>query len=434
MNPQEIISRLGVDAVLLPVRKGTKHPSVKEWQNTTFQDTRHPAYQASVTKAGAIGVLLGEPSQGLCSIDFDEDLALEEFLKANPALQVCLRTKGKRGANIWVILDGVIPPSRKLKSGGKDIGEWRAKGNHTLIAGIHPDGGEYFRLVDASPARLRYEDIAWPFGDTPSPPPSLSEGSECSGCSEYSKASEGSEVSVESPFLHHLHPSATLGDRIKASAQARKELASHPQLKKLYDRFIENRFTPAQGRRNSDLIEMVTFLFRAVSISQLEALVGAFYDLNQDVFRDSREQHMREAMAHVEACRIAWLDELPREVRECIPTLPADYQAAFGICLDLAKLDDKRCKPSEFFLSYNELGDRLGLRPKRAQRILHTFEAEGWLRIIQKGTQHKKGALGKATFYAWLLPLAAAAVLLFSFHQFFYTLLGLGISSGYTTL
>ena len=116
MNPNEILSLLGVPAVLLPIRKGTKAPTRSKWQKLTFASTQTPAYQRSLSNAFAIGVSLGEASQNLCSIDFDDDNALETFLALNPLLKSTLRTRGQRGANLWIIIEGPLPRSQMMKN------------------------------------------------------------------------------------------------------------------------------------------------------------------------------------------------------------------------------------------------------------------------------------------------------------------------------
>lgn len=405
MNPIAIIKRLGVDAVLLPIRAGTKAPSRRRWEQTTYLATQHPVYQDALATTPAIGVLLGAVSQGLCSIDFDDEIALEEFLAANPLLQGSLRTKGRRGANVWVVIEGTIPRSRKLKSGAQHIGEWRAAGNHTIIAGQHPDGGEYSWIVDAEPKRLPYADLVWPWEDvvdaSSSPPP------------------PSSKSSISLHTLNNLHPLHNTRDKVEAVEKARNEMK--PGIKRLYALFIEKRFSPVQGTRNSDLIAMVTFLFRAVGQDQLRTLVQAFYDLNQDLFLDPRKQHLAEAEAHLEACRRTWLGELSEDEKVFIATLPDTHVDAFRICRDLALFEKAECPPPNFFISCNNLGDRLGVAPMQAQRILRVMESHGCLEITRKGIPRKKGQRGKVTFFRWLPAIGIVVlILLISFRPITY--------------
>ena len=118
---------------------------------------------AELEKAGNIGVALGKVSNGLITIDIDDENYLEPFLQANPLLRNSLRTTAQRGCNIWLRCTTDYPRSCKLRNrSGDEIGEWRADGNQTIIAGTHPDGVPY-RFVVKSPAiAIDYSEIVWP--------------------------------------------------------------------------------------------------------------------------------------------------------------------------------------------------------------------------------------------------------------------------------
>jgi hypothetical protein len=231
--------------------------------------------------------------------------------------------------------------------------------------------------------------------------------------SSYSKSSVSSISSISQPHQGNI------GERIRASEQARRKLESDTRVYGLYKKYVERRFSPAQGKRNSNLIEMVTFLFRAVGTQNLMTLVAAFYDLNQEIFSDPREQHMAEAAAHLKTCKESWLQDLSPEQRKDVLDLPEHYQEAFRICRDLAMLKDERQQPCQFFLSYNDLSHRIGKSQKDAERILRTFDSQGWLKILIKGTQHKPGSKGKSTLYLWT-PSVAVTILILSLPLIFY--------------
>jgi hypothetical protein len=149
-------------AVLLKVPSGSKGPNTREWQSTSLADMTLE-YLATLTEN--IGVLQGVPSKGLCSIDCDNDTALDEFLAKNPRLEQTLRTKGSRGANIWVRMRGEYPRIGKIKNmAGKEIGEWRGTGGQTIIHGKHPSGCDYTILNGVPPVELSFADIKWPDG------------------------------------------------------------------------------------------------------------------------------------------------------------------------------------------------------------------------------------------------------------------------------
>jgi Bifunctional DNA primase/polymerase, N-terminal len=64
-------------AVLLPLPLATKRPTIKGWQNITYEQTQAPDYQkqlvAAIARGGNIGVRLGPLSGGLCTFDVDRE-------------------------------------------------------------------------------------------------------------------------------------------------------------------------------------------------------------------------------------------------------------------------------------------------------------------------------------------------------------------------
>jgi len=67
-----------------------------------------PEYLARLAQ-GNIGVVQGEASGGIGSIDIDDDAGAEEFLKLNPDLRGTLRRRGMRGCNVWFYPEGEVP-------------------------------------------------------------------------------------------------------------------------------------------------------------------------------------------------------------------------------------------------------------------------------------------------------------------------------------
>ena len=109
LTPKEILDLLTVKAVLLPIREGKKYPIMKSWQKTTFENTQKPAYQEDLQSYENTGIILGNPSQNLVSIDFDDPIVGESFLLRNPWHSRTLRTNSKRGFNLWLIMEGSYP-------------------------------------------------------------------------------------------------------------------------------------------------------------------------------------------------------------------------------------------------------------------------------------------------------------------------------------
>ena len=199
-----------------------------------------------------------------------------------------------------------------------------------------------------------------------------------------------------------------LTDEIKNAALAQNELNNNPRLAKLYRRYIDRKFTPQQGERNSQLMAMTTFIFRATSEETTAALVMFYYDLNQDIFNDTRETHENEMRSHLEGIRQTWLDSLNTAERNHYANLAEvsqNHTNAFRVCRELADNDGR------FFLSFAQMEERIGIDRQIASRILRQFAGLGIIQVTEKGTQNKAiekegGKIvmrGKATSYRWLL-------------------------------
>jgi hypothetical protein len=121
------------------------------------------SYRSKLERAGNIGVALGQVSNGLVTIDLDHESYVDAFLAVNPLLSNTLRTTAQRGCNIWLRCAADYPRSCQLRNPtGDEIGEWRADGNQTIVAGTHPDGVPYRCVVEKPVITLDYREVVWP--------------------------------------------------------------------------------------------------------------------------------------------------------------------------------------------------------------------------------------------------------------------------------
>ena len=156
-----ILGLLG-PALLLPWPAGCKG-NRKKWKHLQLPDMSASTHLAELEKAGNIGVALGKVSNGLITIDIDDEEYLEPFLQANPLVRNTLRTTAQRGCNIWLRCTTDYPRPCKLRNrSGDEIGEWRTDGNQTIIAGTHPDGVPYRFVVEKPVITIDYPEIVWP--------------------------------------------------------------------------------------------------------------------------------------------------------------------------------------------------------------------------------------------------------------------------------
>ena len=158
---QRFTSLLGEDVFFVPCEWGTKKPLVT-YVERPFEGTKTPAYRALFeVEPTNIAVYLGKASGGLCAIDFDADEDLAVFMAANPKLAGTLRSRGSRGAMVWVRVEGEYPESCNPEH--KRF-EWRADNRLSTIYGRHPKGVDYSLVVDAASVVVKFADIVWPPG------------------------------------------------------------------------------------------------------------------------------------------------------------------------------------------------------------------------------------------------------------------------------
>jgi len=380
---EELLALLG-PAVLLPIPKGRKGPIFGGWQNQTLERMGDTKYQERLNRAKNLGVLLGSPSHGLCSIDIDDDESVKPFLLQNPRLQDSLRTKGNRGCNVWVRLIGEYPKLTKLKTfDGKPWGEWRSDGGQTVIWGLHPEGMDYQIVVHAAPVEISYEEIVFPEGE---------------GLNKSTMQRVPKEATLPvSPAVD--------GARIAASIKAQEVFeANNPRLSCVYDQLVRSRVRAMPGRRNTALVELTAFLYRAVGYEVAKLFIGQFYSEGQNQFNDSFDQHIHEFDS-------MWAS-LDRDYHESLNVLERDVylafvkgveKEAFRICRDLSNLDPQEYEAGQFYISNDHLGLRLKIQSSQANRILRKFVNSGILKIEVPGVRRERGKPCKATVYRWCL-------------------------------
>ena len=419
LAPDKILELLDVEAVLIPIIKGSKRTSQKSWQNLTFSATQEPCYQKILNKASAIGVVLQTDRTSLCSIDIDDDELLKVFLTQNLHLMSTLRTKGKKGGNIWLMIKGEFPITiKKLKYGGEPAGEWRVNNAYTIITGKHPDGIDYHIVNEAPLLEIEFSEIDWQgFAPFSEPCPiddtdgidSLDDTDNKDDIDFTDNTVEEKEKKGEQPPPNStttIKSPINILEKIKASDRAMNNLVEDKEKYHLYREYIERRYTAQQGERNSQLIAMTTFLFHALAEKLTIPLVKAFFEVNQTAFIDTLETHLYEAQEQLNNVKQRWIESLnekEKEVYEQMIECGVAYTDSFRICRELHRHGDD----NSFYLSYDNLGRRLGVlkvsRCKKGERILNAFVGSEIIKLLKKGTKHSKDGVGKATVYRWFL-------------------------------
>lgn len=161
---EKIRAVFGDGVVLLSVAKGRKNPTLHGWEKIGLTAMQNPKYLATL-ESGNIGLLTGEPSGGMCALDFDADADADAFLAVNPLLAGSFRSRGARGCQVWARIVGSFPTSGDAKdAAGRKVAEWRASGRQSIVWGTHPSGQGYTWLVDAPPVEIAFDAIVWPEG------------------------------------------------------------------------------------------------------------------------------------------------------------------------------------------------------------------------------------------------------------------------------
>ena len=161
-DPSSYLRGLLGPAVLLPWPTRSKGDR-RRWKHLQLADMNEANHLAKLERAGNIGVALGQVSNGLVTIDLDNDSQAYSFLAANPLLRDTLQTRASRGCNVWLRCAGDYPRSCNLiDQSGTKIGELRGDGCQTIIIGTHPSGVAYRFVVEKPVIKIRYDAIIWP--------------------------------------------------------------------------------------------------------------------------------------------------------------------------------------------------------------------------------------------------------------------------------
>ena len=127
--------RRGMAPVPIPVRK--KAPVVSEWQRLRLTEFDLATYFDS--KPMNVGVLLGEPSNGLIDVDLDCTEALELADHFLPRTQAKFGRKSKRRSHWLYVVSADHKTNRFADVDGTVLLEMRGTGSQTVFPGsVHP--------------------------------------------------------------------------------------------------------------------------------------------------------------------------------------------------------------------------------------------------------------------------------------------------------
>jgi hypothetical protein len=337
---------------------------------------------AKLAKAANIGIALGKVSNGLVTIDLDQDSYVDAFLGANPLLTKTLRTRGSRGCNVWVRCSSGYPPSQKLKnSSGDEIGEWRADGNQTIISGTHPEGMPYQFAAEHPAITVGYEAIIWPESILP---PNATESKRVRGVGE-NKVVSVSIASVSSSLIEGFSPKDSISQLAPTGHhQNNASLFKLARLVKSYENAVG----------------------RPATVQELEFVFDRWCLVARRFWRPelTRDDYYAEFLEAYSYARIG-LDENPIELavsRAKATPLPdvegftnERIRLLVAICREMQLLTGD----SPFFLPTRKLGEILGVHWTRVGRWLRAIEALRIIRLADGEVRQRGGSRSPRYYY-----------------------------------
>ena len=390
----KIIQLLGKDVILIPVRPRTKKALVK-WKTITIDIMSDPIH-LRLLAGNNIAAILGHRSGGLCSIDVDDDALLEPFLAQNPHLSTTLRSKGGRGCNFWIRMDGTYPRLKELAFPDKrKFGEWRSDGAYTMIVGEHPSGVRYQLLVDQSPAIMRFEDIVWPadlgrirWQFEPEPEPELLHSNTVTEPHSSRATQQPSCPAAEQPSSRATHAVVEEGKEGILTAAALAYLPTAPEQN---DGLL--------FRLSRHLLDTEKQLGRTLSEAEERFVFAVWYFGNQHLKPDETEEDYWIKFMHARSNAAFGLKDMPLELAWAAANeqpFPAgaekieDHKGKLllALCYHLQRLR----RDGKFFLSSHAAAKLFDVDPMWVWRRLVHYSRLKILEPLQKGSHAEKKA------------------------------------------
>lgn len=390
------LRRLVGNAVFLPCNtgEGGKGPILTKWQRLSPLDMTPGAIRQCERPEYRIGVGLGQQSNGVCGIDCDCQNFFADLCDLNPCLRETLTTQCNRGAMVWIKAVGSWPVNKPLYRFGHPVGEWRASGNQSVIAGRDPDTGNWRRFVVKAPAlEIAFDDLRWPGGLTDragAPWPANAEREAADHTIKDVEQAEQSRILV-------LHPKGRAAqERAEKQNRLYHDLAAH--------------LATGPGHRNALITSAVSFLYRAVAEPLVVAMSMRYFDEvgKPSGWGESRQAHRIKVEQLLKGLPARYFAGLTAAQAAIYGQLRDDRErAAFRICLDCACRDDREtggCGPGELAMAYGELAARLDCGTSVAYALLlRRFSGDlRFMHIKTPGTKRRKGERAVATIWHFL--------------------------------
>ncbi|VGO15687.1 hypothetical protein PDESU_04272 [Pontiella desulfatans] len=189
--------------------------------------------------------------------------------------------------------------------------------------------------------------------------------------------------------------------------KTRKELGEKfPDQMRLYKKLIEHRVIAEQGRRNRELIKLMSFAFDSVSEEVALFFAESFYRLHAHVFENTLEEHMQNAIDHQRNMLASYPAKLSPQERGIYENMDSRRKTFFRICRSFSKCETTPGR--SFFLPMTKTGHRMKLETEQINRLVKEFISKQIIRQTEAGTRHQYTSIrglkkGKAATYEWVI-------------------------------
>jgi hypothetical protein len=319
-----------------------------------------------------------------------------------------LITKRNRGANIWIFSKNYPETVKKFCSEDKTIkGEIRSNGGQTIISGIHQDTGKPYTFINkVSPLFIPWNEINFLDSVMHRSKKNICISKTLNNCIDNNQCIVTSDTTIhnnrtytiDAP-LHNTQSLSGLERKKHEELVLSKFKNQHPHEYNIFLKRVKNRINPSEGERNDLVIKTVTYLFQITSKEFCLTIQQFLYESYSYLFKDSLDQHLKEAEAHWNTLQIDFESKLSSDILTSYKSFTEREQLVFKICFHLANQEEDR----KFYISCEELGLRIGIASTPSHRILKDFIRWNILQIVEKGKRRVKGETPIATTYRWMI-------------------------------
>jgi hypothetical protein len=369
----------------------------ENWKSYGLDRMQDPKYLARLLR-GNIGVVQGDVSAGLCSVDIDVENDVAAFLELNPRFKDTLMSKGKRGCNIWFRLRGKCPRTRVLKRHGDKWGELRANGSQTIIYGKHPEGPRYSWPQKCKVIEIdSMNAIKWLPGTTMGRVKLRSKETHEADASQAVQEADAVYATDAADVAHAVNADHAT----KVISTNSLSVAVVGSLPAFPGEFVTENLPRQKGNNHELLFKLARRVFTfekqhsgKYSTGELSGIFNSWYgSADKQFLRDSKIDYFTEFLNAYKGVKVAIGEAVFERAWENAQraTVPPEVMAIYGEFDEFQKLAclcrelQREFGVEPFFLSCRTVAQLFGIAPKTAWKRLICLEKFGFIKTVEKG-------------------------------------------------